>query len=258
MLISLKHGFTFFCTPKCASNSIEAMLKPHAEIHLLGSPQVRHTNAQQYANHITPYLAEVAPGTEFERVAIIREPVAWLHSWYRFRARSELRGTDNPNSTAHVNFAGFIDAYLADAPPPFAQVGTQLDFLLTTDGRLGVDRLFAYEQLDELVTFFADRVGQSLSLHAINVSPNKVHRSNLLERLDALARRIRGQVGGRQGRRGREAAPDSRGELSAGQVERLENRFAEEVALHAAALRGPLHKTEWDGRHSGENDRPVS
>ena len=59
MLISLQHKFTFFCTPKCASNSIEAMLKPHSEIHLLGSPQVRHTDTRQYAEHVQPYLAEV-------------------------------------------------------------------------------------------------------------------------------------------------------------------------------------------------------
>jgi hypothetical protein len=234
------------------------MLKPHAEIHLLGSPQVRHTNAQQYADHIEPYLAEVAPNTAFERVAIIREPVGWLHSWYRFRARSELRGSDNPNSTAHVSFADFIDAYLDAAPPPFAQVGTQREFLLAADSSLGVDRLFAYERLDELVAHFADRIGQSLSLHAINVSPSKVYRSNLLERLGALARRIRGQVGGKQGGQSKEAAIDSRGQLSAGQLERLENRFAEEVELHTTALRGPLHKTEWDGRHSGKNGHPVS
>ena len=86
MLISVKHRYAFFCTPKCASNSVEAMLKPHADIHLLGTPQLRHTDVRQYASHIQPYLDEAAPGVAVERVAIIREPVAWLHSWYRFRA----------------------------------------------------------------------------------------------------------------------------------------------------------------------------
>jgi hypothetical protein len=258
MLISLKHRFTFFCTPKCASNSIEAMLKPHCEIHLLGSPQVRHTNARQYASHVQPYLAEVAPETGFERIAIIREPVAWLHSWYRFRARSALRGGDNQNSTAHVSFAGFVDAYLAETRPPFAEVGSQLEFLLGEDGTLGVDRLFAYEQLDQLVAYFAARTGQAMSLHAINVSPTKVYRSNLLERLGALARRVRGQVRSGGAGNSRDAAPDSRAELSADQIRRLERQVALDMDLHATALRGPLHRTEWDGRHSGENDLPVS
>lgn len=256
MLISLKHQFTFFCTPKCASNSIEAMLKPHSEIHLLGSPQVRHTDAAGYARHIEPYLAEVAPGSEFERVAIIREPVSWLHSWYRFRARSALRGGDHENSTAHVSFAEFVEAYLEESPPPYAAVGSQLEFLRGTDGGLGVDRLFAYERLDELVEFFSGRIGQALSLHAINVSPSKVYRSNLLERIGSLGRRMRARAAGRSGGKG--SAPDSRAELSATALARLEQRIVEEVELHAAAMRGPLHKTEWDGRHSGANDRPVS
>jgi len=258
MLISLKHRFTFFCTPKCASNSIEAMLKPHAEIHLLGSPQVRHTSARQYANHIAPYLAEVAPGTEFERIAIIREPVAWLHSWYRFRARSALRGADSENSTAHVSFAEFVDAYLSDSQPPFARVGTQLEFLLGHDAKLGVDRLFAYEQLDELVAWFGERVDQSLSLHAINVSPSKVYTSNLMERLGALGRGIRARLGGSSGKKGRDTAPDARGELTESQLKRLDDRFRQERDLHATALRGVLLKTEWDGRHSGKTGRPVS
>lgn len=258
MLISLKHRFTFFCTPKCASNSIEAMLKPHAEIHLLGTPQVRHTSAHQYASHIAPYLAEVAPGTELERIAIIREPVAWLHSWYRFRARSALRGTDNANSTAHVSFAEFIEAYLADTPPPFAQVGTQLEFLLGDDGHLGVDRLFAYERLDELVAWFADRVEQPLSLHSINVSPGKVYSSNLMERLGALTRRVRGHVGGSGSGKRRDTVPDARAELTESQQQRLDDRFRQERELHATALRGVLLKTEWDGRHRAKTGRPVS
>ncbi len=40
MLISEEHAFVFFCTPKCASNSVEAMLKPYARLQLLGSPPV--------------------------------------------------------------------------------------------------------------------------------------------------------------------------------------------------------------------------
>lgn len=76
MLISLKYGFAFFCTPKCASNSIEAMLKPYADIHLLGSPQVRHTDVDKFDRFIAPYLQQVAPGAEYQRVAVIREPVS--------------------------------------------------------------------------------------------------------------------------------------------------------------------------------------
>lgn len=262
MLISLKHRYAFFCTPKCASNSIEAMLKPHAEIHLLGSPQVRHTNARQYEQFIQPYLADVAPVDSLEskkpieRIAIIREPVAWLHSWYRFRARSALRNADSQNSTAHVTFSEFVDAYLSVPQPPFAQVGTQLEFLLNAAGKLGVDRLYAYDNLNQLAVYFSALVGQQLSLLAINVSPTKVYKSNILEGLGALRRRIwsRGNV---SGRRARSAVADARSELTEQQLARLEARFSEEMELYASALRGPLLKTEWDGRHSGKTSGPL-
>jgi hypothetical protein len=257
MLISLKHRYAFFCTPKCASNSIEAMLKPHADIHLLGSPQVRHTNARQYEKHIQPYLADVSAEqtTEstkpIERVAIVREPVAWLHSWYRFRARSALRNADSQNSTAHVSFSEFVDAYLSEQQPPFAQVGTQLEFLTDTEGKLGVDRLYAYDNLNDLAAYFSTLVGQQLSLTSINVSPTKVYKSNILEALGALRRRIWSRSKG-SGRRGQPVTADARAELTELQIERLGAYFSEEMELHANALRGPLLKTEWDGRHSGE------
>jgi len=244
MLISLQHRYAFFCTPKCASNSIEAMLKPHAEIHLLGSPQVRHTNARQYEKHIQPYLMEVSAAQSIERIAIIREPVAWLYSWYRFRARSALRNADSQNSTAHVSFGEFVDAYLSEQQPPFAEVGTQLEFLLDGAGELGVDRLYAYDNLNDLAAYFSELVGQQLSLTSINVSPTKVHKSNVLEGLAALRRRIWS--------RGQSVATNPRSELSEQQLERLEAHFAEEMDLHGTALRGPLLKTEWDGRHSGK------
>lgn len=257
MLISVKNNYAFFCTPKCASNSVEAMLKPHADIHLLGTPQLRHTNARQYAAHVQPYLDEVAPDSKIERIAIIREPVNWLHSWYRFRSRSELRTTDSANSTAHLNFAEFVDAYLSDSPPAFAQVGSQAEFLFAADGALGVDRLFAYEQLDSLAAYFSGLVGHELSLQAMNVSPSKVYKSNFVERLSALWRKVQSR-GGSGSKAGRSAAPDSRAELSEAQLARLDSRFQQEAELHAAALRAPLLKTEWDGRHSGKTDGTVS
>ncbi len=192
MQISLKHRFAFFCTPKCASNSIEAMLRPHIDIDLKGSPQVRHTSVRQYRRYLAPYLAGVAPGVHIETVALIREPLSWLYSWYRFRARSELRSQKHVNSTAHVNFEEFISAYLADPQPEFARVGSQAEFLAgeEADGA-GVDQLFAYEDLALLVDWLAGRIGAPLSLRAINVSPGRVYKSNLLERLGALERRVR-------------------------------------------------------------------
>ena len=196
MLISPKHSFVFFCTPKCASNSVEAMLKPYAQLQLLGSPAVRHTNVQTFDEHLAPYLASVAPETRFTRVAIVRDPVDWLYSWYRFRSRAELRGGASANSTEGVSFAEFVDCYLdVDSRPAFADVGSQAEFLAMQDGSIGVDRLFAFDELEALVEFFSDRVGKPLALTALNVSPSKAYQNRAVEQVMSIMRGVKSRIG---------------------------------------------------------------
>ena len=196
MLISPKHSFVFFCTPKCASNSVEAMLKPYAALQLLGSPAVRHTDVRTFDAHLAPYLAGVAPDTEFTRVAIARDPVDWLSSWYRFRSRAALRGGASPTSTEGVSFEEFVDRYLdVDSRPAFADVGSQAEFLATAGGKIGVDRLFAFDELDALVAFFSERVGQPLSLNALNVSPSVAYQNRAVEQVMSIMRGVKSRLG---------------------------------------------------------------
>ncbi|HEX5788455.1 MAG TPA: hypothetical protein VFY03_09765 [Woeseiaceae bacterium] len=237
MQISLKHGFVFFCTPKNASNSIEDMLRPHIDLDLQGSPAVRHTNVRQFRRYLAPYLADVAPETRFETLALVREPVSWLYSWYRFRARSQLRETHHVNSTAHVSFRGFLEAYLEEPQPEFARVGSQAEFLEDEAGRHGIDRLFAYEDLPALVHYLAGRIGEPLSLRAINVSPGRVYRSNLLEKLGALHRRARARLV--RDAHPRPQGPDPRDGLPGPLLDALTARLQRDFELHASAQRGP-------------------
>ncbi len=238
MLISLKDNFVFFCTPKCASNSVEAMLKPHTQIHLLGTPAVRHINVRDFNSLLEPFLKSVAPEQRFERVAIIREPISWLYSWYRFRSRSALREAQSANSTAHITFAEFVDAFLSEDQPEFARLDSQLRFLTDESGSPGVDYLFAFEKLDELTVFFSKRIGKTLSLSANNVSPSKVYKSNLTERLASLKRGIQARMG--VDSRPQKSVKDPRGELSSDQVAQIEKHFSEEMSLYQKALNSPM------------------
>lgn len=234
MQVSLKHRFVFLCTPKCASNSIEAMLRPYVDLDLQGSPSVRHTNVRQYRRYLKPYLLAVAPDTEFETVALVREPVSWLYSWYRFRARNALRSQKHIHCTSHVTFGEFVEAYLANPQPAFARVGTQSEFLMEEDGNLGVNHLFTYEKVQALVTFFSERLGRRLALRAINESPTRVYRSNVLENADALYRRLRSRLVRDAGVR---QAPhhDPRMDLSTDLQHALASKLSSDFALSRAA-----------------------
>lgn len=177
MLISKKHKYVFLCNQKCASNSIEQMLKPYSEIALLGLQTVRHTNFTDYDRYIKPYLKVRAQVDNLETICVVREPLSWLNSWYRFRSRSTLRNPDHPNhhkSTFGMEFSEFITAYMSPDPPAFVKdLGSQFNFVEDSMGEVGVDTIFLYEDLDSLVNYMSHRVDRDLKLKNINVSPKK-------------------------------------------------------------------------------------
>ena len=100
----------------------------------------------------------------------MREPLDWLGSWYRYRRRDELAGA--ANSTAGIDFDGFVRAYLAEPQPGFANVGAQSRFLLPEGPFSAVDRIFRYEAMPRFLEFISARLDIELSLPRLNVSPS--------------------------------------------------------------------------------------
>ena len=98
----------------------------------------------------------------------MREPRDWLGSWFRFRQREDV--IDPRKSTIGKSFDEFVLAYCSDAPPDFASVGSQAQFLQSRKDR-GVDHLFRYEDIGSFVLFLEDRLGCEIILPRLNVSP---------------------------------------------------------------------------------------
>jgi hypothetical protein len=170
---------------KCASNSIEAILASHSDIILTGHPFYRHLNYRKYTQYVKPLLDAGPRKIEMETICVFREPVSWLYSWYRFRQRFSLRNADHPDhakSTAGISFEEFIAAYVATQRPAYANLGTQFDFVRTDSGEVGLDKIFLYEKLDELVAYLSSKTGQRFVLPRKNVSP----RGKIRTRLGAL------------------------------------------------------------------------
>lgn len=196
MMMSPEFGFAVLATPKCGSSALERALAPVCPLRFTGHPQLKHLTARHYHEHLAPYFRDHMPWMEVEVIAVIREPVDWLFSWYRFRSRPELRDPAHRKHavyTGDMSFEAFVTAYLEPDPPRFASLvnRSQAEFLSLRDGRPGVDRLWAYEHLEDLVARLSGRVGQGLSLKKVNRSPER--RNDLpagLERTlrEALAR----------------------------------------------------------------------
>lgn len=168
MLVFWEQRLVFLATPKTGSTAIEAALDGLASIAVLRPPEAKHTTAQRYRRFLGPWL-RAATKEEFEVVALMREPLDWLGSWYRFRQRDDI--PDAEKGTAGMGFDAFVRDYLADPRPPHADVGSQARFLTVPGNGLAVDRLFAYERIDRFVAFLEDRLDCEIILPKLNVSP---------------------------------------------------------------------------------------
>ena len=169
MLVFWHQQLTMLATPKTGTTAIESALESMAHLAIQRPPQLKHATVRKYHRFIGPWL-ESAAGRPFTVIATMREPLDWLGSWYRFRARDALIG--HPNSTAHIPFARFVQDYLLPGQrPSHARLGRQSDFLVDNDNRNAVDHVFRYEAMPALLDFLATRLGQPITLPRANVSP---------------------------------------------------------------------------------------
>ncbi len=168
MLVFWKENLVFLAVPKTGTTAIEGALAPRASMVLRDPPILKHSAVYRYNRFLKPFFVQ-AGGQTPETCAVVRHPVDWLSSWYRYRHRDDLLGHEN--STRNISFDDFVLEYCKGKPAPFAAVGSQAKFILTGDGDCGVDHLFRYEAQDKLITFLETRLGMDISLKRLNVSP---------------------------------------------------------------------------------------
>ena len=168
MLVFSKARLVILSVPKTGTTALEAALAPHAAIAVLDPPELKHAPVYRYNRFFRP-MVEKFIGEGLDVAAVIREPVSWLGSWYRYRQRAFLDG--QPNSTAGLSFEDFVEGYLAAPRAGFANVGSQAQFLEPRPNGTEVTHLFRYENFGDYVAFLEARLGLPLALERRNVSP---------------------------------------------------------------------------------------
>jgi hypothetical protein len=166
MLIFLRHRLAFLATPKTGTTAVEMALRPKAEI--IFAKGRKHVTAQRYRARVAPFLQETY-GAQAEPLAVMRDPVTQIRSWYRYRNAPRLEGS--PLSTRGMSFDDYVLHVISDDPPPAAQIGSQFQFLTSDTGEVLVDHLFAYESQPDFRRFLADRLGGDFEIKQRNVSP---------------------------------------------------------------------------------------
>jgi len=165
VLIFLRHRLAFLATPKTGTTAVEMALKPRAEI--IFAKNRKHLTAARYANKVAPFLEDTF-GVRPACVAVMREPVDQIRSWYKYRSQPRLDGT--PVSTKDISFDQFVREVIEDTKKR-AQIGRQFNFLTNGAGDVLVDHLFAYEDQSAFLMFLSEKLEHPVELAAKNVSP---------------------------------------------------------------------------------------
>ncbi len=182
MLIFLKEQLVLYAVPKTGSSALEAALKPRCSIALQDPPELRHMTSGRFAQSWGPFF-EKRLGANPTSVAILREPVSRLASWYRYRHANQFQGTEN--GISHISFDDFIAATLSKDPPVWARIGSQDRFALDAHDAPRITDLFVYESLPRAIGFLEQKLGAPIVLPQKNVSPKRATplRPDLLEAL---------------------------------------------------------------------------
>ena len=168
MQIYFEQNLAFLAVPKTGSTAFEMALRPHADI--VFAKRRKHMTAGQFKRRMVPFLDEFY-GLNPEVMAIIRDPIEQIRSWYRYRARPVGRG--GRADCQDLSFDDFVRLVMQEPQPPAAAIGTQLGFLSMFDGAIPVHHIFAYEKQQVVRGFLNDRFGKTFEFQQKNVSPDK-------------------------------------------------------------------------------------
>lgn len=168
MLVFSEARLVLLSVPKTGSTAYEAALAPHAALTVSAPPELKHAPVFRYNRFFRPMIERFCDAP-FDIAAVMREPIDWLGSWYRYRQRPQMHG--HANSTQDVSFDEFVQAYCTGDPPAFARVGSQRKFLEPQRNGTRVTHLFRYEDQAGLRRFLETRLGQEVTPARINASP---------------------------------------------------------------------------------------
>lgn len=168
MLVFAREKLVILSVPKTGTTALQSALSDRADIVVRDPPELKHAPLYRYDRFFRPMFEKVC-NARMETVAVMRAPVDWLGSWYRYRRRPFMSG--KPNSTEGVSFDEFILAYCAGDRAAYADVGSQERFLRPRPDGEPVTHLFRYEEPDRLADFLEDRIGMRPETKRENVSP---------------------------------------------------------------------------------------
>jgi hypothetical protein len=201
MLISYSHQFLFIHVGKTGGMSMREVLKQYAQeperfkirrpakmnsdrpnpLYTVWETLLLHAKARDVQKEVPPEIFE-----SFFKFAFVRNPWDLMVSMYHFILRDPAVPRHEQVKAAG-SFEGFVDWVRATADPfPKGITKLQSEMLTDEQGRLLVDYIGHYEQLEEDFADVARRVGIADRLPHLNRSQHKDYRSYYSDRTREL------------------------------------------------------------------------
>lgn len=169
MLIGIEKKFVFVANTKTASTSIEKVLAPHAEVSHGGTPARKHVPLRR----IYSLYPEVFRGGaqkpvthRFFKFGVMRDPIDWLGSWFRYRKGNKV---DSP-LPAEMTFQEFWEKRDWNIIKPDGARFLQRHLFCAAEGHVLADVIIPYEQLNGMFGEICDCLGIDSPLPRENVS----------------------------------------------------------------------------------------
>ena len=168
MLVFWKEKLVILSVPKTGTTALHAAYSDRADIVVRNPPELKHAPLYRYNRFFRPMFERACKEENMETLAVMREPISWLGSWWRYRQREFLDG--KPTSTKGISFDEFVDAYTRGDKPTYANVGSQAKFLEKRPNGTEVNHLYRYEDQEGLMAFLEQRLGSRPDLPRLNIS----------------------------------------------------------------------------------------
>lgn len=169
MLVFWKEKLVILAVPKTGTTALAEALAPRADMVINDPPELKHAPVFRYNRFFRPMFEKACGVEHMDLMAVMREPLDWLGSWYRYRRRDFMKG--KPNSTHDVSFDEFVLEYCKEDRRGFANVGSQAKFLEPRPNGTRITHLFRYEDQPASLAFLTERLGVELDLPQRNMSP---------------------------------------------------------------------------------------
>jgi hypothetical protein len=166
MLIGVRKQFIFVANTKTASTSLEQLLAKHAEIMRGGGPERKHIPLSQVPSEYFFLFRPKRPFESYFRFGVMREPISWIRSWYRYRTGNKV-ASPLPKG---MSFEDFWRARDWNIQRWNGKPYLQSDMFCDGNDEVLADMIIPYERMGDLIPQVLDALNIPGEIPRLNVS----------------------------------------------------------------------------------------